>query len=93
MFANPQPTNMAKQFAFSSSLGGTLSAADMNSQVRRSSASLASGAGMGRRSSVGLSSLREGAQSRDVEAGLPHGEARGELVVESLRDAIGHSRE
>jgi len=34
-----------------------------------------------------------GESSPHVEAGLPHGEERGELMVESLRSAMGRERE
>lgn len=61
---------------------------------RRSSVASGLGAGYGRRGSVGLGSLHgAGTASPNVEAGLPHGETRGEIVVESMRDAMAHPKE
>lgn len=63
---------------------------DFSSLGRRSSVASGTGAGYGRRTSVAHGA---GTASPNVEAGLPHGETRGEIVVESLRDAMAHPKE
>lgn len=89
--SSPQIPSSSKPFASTANLGV---GSEYGTPGRRSSVASGAGAGYGRRGSVGIGGLHGGnPASANVEGGLPHGEMRGEIVVESMRNAMAHPKE
>jgi len=88
---SPQVLSAGKPLTSATHLGV---GSEYGTPARRSSVASGMGGGYGRRGSVGPGSLHGGTPaSANVEGGLPHGETRGQIVVETMRDAMAHPKE